>query len=96
MKQNTEIDDYYSDLLIPFFRDLKLSYASSFTLRTEGDIEQPYTGWGMYLLQDDLMQLSKFIHSQKRDKTDSFKFLKQALLQKTDALVAIPRRKYFL
>lgn len=95
LKQNTEIDDYYSDLLIPFFRDLKLSYASSFTLRTEGDIEQPYTGWGMYLLQDDLMQLSKFIHSQKRDKTDSFEFLKQALLQKTDALVAIPGANIF-
>ena len=76
LEKNTEIDDYYSDLLIPFFNDLKLSYAPSFTLKTEGDVKQPYTGWGMYLLQDDLMQLSKFIHAQMKDKTENFQFLK--------------------
>ena len=95
LAKNTDIDDYYSDLLIPFFKDLKLSYAPSSTLKTEGDIKQPYTGWGMYLLQDDLMQLSKFIHNQKRDKTDSFQFLKQALLQEKDTLVAIPGANIF-
>jgi hypothetical protein len=95
LEKNTEIDDYYSDLLIPFFKDLKLSYAPSFTLKTEGDVKQPYTGWGMYLLQDDLMQLSKFIHAQMKDKTKSFQFLKQALLQKKDTLVAIPGANIF-
>ena len=95
LEKNTKIDDYYSDLLIPFFTDLKLSYAPSFTLKTEGDVKQPYTGWGMYLLQDDLMQLSKFIHAQMKDKTENFKFLKQALLQKKDALVAIPGANIF-
>jgi hypothetical protein len=95
LAKNTDIDDYYSDLLIPFFKDLKLSYAPSSTLKTEGDIKQPYTGWGMYLLQDDLVQLSKFIHNQKRDKTESFQFLKQALLQEKDTLVAIPGANIF-
>ena len=91
----TGIEDYYTELLIPFFQNLGMSYAVETPLRTEGEIEQPYTGWGMYLLQDDLAKLSKFIHKQKYDKSEKFVFLKQVFKKPNNALVAIPDANIF-
>jgi hypothetical protein len=88
---NTNYDDYFSDFLIPFFKDYDFSQASESVLRTEDKINQPYTGWGMFFLRDDLQLISKIMHKAMIDKTSSFSFLQEALNpNKDNSLVAIP------
>lgn len=71
-------DDYFNDILIPFFNDLELSSSIKYSLRTFDGKSQAYTGWGMYLIRDDLKKLSTFLHKVKNN-DDSFIFLHDAL-----------------
>jgi len=95
LANNTETEDYYAELLSPFLKNLGMSYAIEDSLRTEDEIKQPYTGWGMYLLRGDLQKLSTFIHEQKEDQSEKFSFLKDALKKPNDALIAIPGANIF-
>lgn len=88
---NTNYDDYFSDFLIPFFKEYDFSQASESVLRTDDKMNQPYTGWGMFFLRDDLQLISKIMHKAMIDKTSSFSFLHEALNpNKDNSLVAIP------
>jgi hypothetical protein len=95
LAKNAETEDYYAELLSPFLKNLGMSYAIEDSLRTEDEIKQPYTGWGMYLLRGDLQKLSTFIHEQKEDQSEKFSFLKDALKKPNDALIAIPGANIF-
>ena len=90
LQTNTENNDYFSELLAPFLRKLGLSYASENTLRTEDKKQQAYTGWGMFLLRDDISKLSTFLHKIKKEETDSYSFIKEAMRpNKENSLSAI-------
>ena len=90
LQTNTENNDYFSELLAPFLRKLGLSYASENTLRTEDKKQQAYTGWGMFLLRDDISKLSTFLHKIKNEETDSYSFIKEAMRpNKENSLSAI-------
>ena len=91
LQTNTENKDYFGELLAPFLRKLGLSYASESTLRTEDKKQQAYTGWGMFLLRDDVPKLSVFLQRIKKEETDSYSFIKEAMRpNKENSLSAIP------
>ena len=93
--KNTDLKDYYSDLLAPLFANLDMSYATNHSLRTVGESAQPYTGWGMYFLPGDLVKLSNFVHKTKKDRSEKFSFLKDVFKKPEEALIAIPGTNLF-
>lgn len=78
IKERDMGDDYFNDVLIPFFDELELSSSIQYSLRTFDTKSQAYTGWGMYLIRDDLKKLSTFLQKVKIN-NDSLSFLHEAL-----------------
>ena len=95
LKSNTDLRDYYSELLVPFLNSIGASYAMSTTLRTADESAQPLTGWGMYMLRTDLVKLSKFFHMVMDSSNQKFSFLKDGLTNFDDVYDAIPGANIF-
>lgn len=54
--------DIYQNLLVdPIWSRLNLSPVLNTTRRTRDDVDQPFVGWGLSLIADDLVKLSQFI-----------------------------------
>ena len=90
LKKSSNLDDYYSEILAPFYQSMGMSYALSETLRTTGETSQAFTGWGMYLLRDDIEIISNFIHNQTQSDSSQYAFLKKALDEGEEKIEAIP------
>lgn len=56
--------DYYKDLLVPIWKDLKLSPTSLNTRRTFGTPREPFSGYGMTLLADDTARLANALSTE--------------------------------
>ncbi len=55
--------DIYRDLLVnPVWKKLALSPVTYKTRRTRDDVGQPYTGWGLSFVPDDLARIARFIN----------------------------------
>ena len=91
LKLNTPYEDYFNDFLIPFFKKNNFSQVSESVLRTDDNVNQPYTGWGMFFIREDLEHISSIMHKVMNNNSENFKFLHEALNPKTDnSLSAIP------
>lgn len=55
--------DFYDDLLVPIWRALALSPLADGTRRTRDAEAQPFTGWGLTLLGDDLARIALFLQA---------------------------------
>ena len=51
-------ENYFEKVLAPFFKELGLSEAAQYSLTTDDAASQPYTGWGMFFVRDDIFKLS--------------------------------------
>mgnify|MGYP001284514322 CR=1 FL=1 len=71
-------EDYFNEILLPFFNELNLSETIKYSIRTFDKRSQAYTGWGMYLLRNDLKILAEFLHEVRNNK-DNHVFLSEAL-----------------
>jgi len=81
--------DLYYDLMLPLWKSLKLSDATSEVRRSLDKVAQPYAEMGMFLLSDDVVKLGKyFLH---RKETDTQGILFNALQSNSNqrGLVAI-------
>jgi hypothetical protein len=57
--------DFYQDLLVgPLWQPLHLHPALAVTRRTRDDVAQPFAGYGLTLLRDDIAKLSAFLGPQ--------------------------------
>jgi Beta-lactamase len=55
--------DFYDDMLLPqLWQPLTLSPLMTFTRRTQDLFSQPFTGWGLTFLRDDVAKLSTFLN----------------------------------
>lgn len=63
LKERTgDAADIYQDLLVgPVWAPLNLSPVLNTTRRTRDDVEQPFVGWGLSFIADDLVKLAQFI-----------------------------------
>ncbi len=64
LRQQTGPDaDIYRDLLVkPIWKKLALSPVAYKTRRTRDAVAQPYTGWGLSFVPDDLARIARFIN----------------------------------
>ncbi|MAT93678.1 MAG: hypothetical protein CME59_13855 [Halioglobus sp.] len=63
--------DLHRDILLPWWEPLHLSATSRHTRRTYDSVAQPFTGYGLTLLPDDIARLASFILSPGiRDEVD--------------------------
>ena len=88
---NTNDDDFFSDYVKPFFKTNQLSQVSEYILRTDDDVNHPYTGWGMFFVLDDLFTISLLLHDIKNNNSSRLSFLKDALNPDyKNSILAIP------
>ena len=67
LQSNTIYEDYFEDILIPFLIQNNFSQVSQSTLQTNDNNKQPYTGWGMFFIREDLQQISNIMHKVMKD-----------------------------
>ncbi|MDA9094690.1 hypothetical protein N9K02_02190 [Gammaproteobacteria bacterium] len=90
LKKSNKNADFFNDYLVPFLKKNNFSQVSNSTLRTNDDANQPFTGWGMFFLQDDLLHLSQLMHTIKDNKFTDLQFMHEALNPNEDnSLLAI-------
>lgn len=90
----TDGENYFEKVLAPFFKELGLSEAAQYSLTTDDAASQPYTGWGMFFVRDDIFKLSNFLHQKKM--SDQSSFLHDALNpDDTNSYSAIPSANIF-
>jgi len=96
LESNTIYDDYFEDILIPFLIKSNFSQASQSTLKTNDIKEQPYTGWGMFFIRDDLHQISNIMQKIMADTSSNLSFLHEALNPNDkNSLLAIPEANIY-
>jgi hypothetical protein len=59
--------DYFDDLVLPLWQPLALSPATTVTRRSYDDTAQPFTGYGLTLLADDIARLAVALQSSAFD-----------------------------
>lgn len=79
LKNNSNVRDYFDDVLVPFLDEKNFSEISKHSLRTDDASRTPFTGWGMYFSETDMKKLSKLFHSIKKNKNSPYKFIYEAL-----------------
>ncbi len=91
-----EENDFFSDLLVPIFDRHNFSEKIKYIRRTDDVRQQPYTGWGMFLHREDLVNLNLLLQSPNRNEYFSNEFIDEGL-QKTDdkGLLAIKEADIF-
>ena len=93
---NKKEDDFFDDLLVPIFDYHNFSDKIKYIRRTNDSRNQPYTGWGMFLHQDDLVKLNSLLQSTERNKFFSKEFLDEGLQNTEDrGLLAINQSDIF-
>ena len=91
LQSNSNRKDYFNDVLIPFLESNNLSQTSQSVLATNDNINQSYTGWGMFFLRSDLDRLSTIIHNIKNNSSTQLTYLYDALNPNdNNSLLAIP------
>jgi len=91
LQSNSNRKDYFNDVLIPFLESNNLSQTSQSVLVTNDNINQSYTGWGMFFLRSDLDRLSTIIHNIKNNSSTQLTYLYDALNPNdNNSLLAIP------
>jgi hypothetical protein len=91
LQSNSNRKDYFNDVLIPFLESNNLSQTSQSVLATNDNINQSYTGWGMFFLRSDLDRLSTIIHNIKNNSSTQLTYLYDALNpNNNNSLLAIP------
>ena len=96
LKKNSKMNDYYSDVLIPYLTKRGFSDALQYSLRTKDTAQQAFTGWGMYFLREDLFLLSILLHEAREASALELHFLRDALNPTQDnSLVAISTNNSF-
>jgi len=61
--------DVYNDILVAqLWSELSISEVMSATRRTTDNLQQPFTGYGLFLLADDMAKLSSFLVNQQKAK----------------------------
>ena len=91
LQSNSNRKDYFNDVLIPFLESNNLSQTSQSVLATNDNINQSYTGWGMFFLRSDLDRLSTIIHNIKNNSSTQLTYLYDALNPNdSNSLLAIP------
>ncbi len=96
LESNTIYDDYFEDILIPFLIKSNFSQASQSTLKTNDINKQPYTGWGMFFIRDDLHQISNIMQKIMADTSSNLSFLHEALNPNDkNSLLAIPEANIY-
>lgn len=62
-EQGDPAPDLYDDLIVrPLWHPLSLSPLIRVTRRTHDDVRQPFTGWGLALLRDDIARIGVFLN----------------------------------
>jgi len=61
-REGADADIYQTVLVDPIWSALHLSPVAAKTRRTRGPVNQPYVGWGLTFLPDDLAKLAHFFH----------------------------------
>ena len=91
LQSNSNRKDYFNDVLIPFLESNNLSQTSQSVLATNDNINQSYTGWGMFFLRSDLDRLATIIHNIKNNSSTQLTYLYDALNPNdNNSLLAIP------
>lgn len=55
--------DYYDDLLKPIWTRLGMSPISKVTRRTYDEVQQPFSGWGLFLYRNDIALVTGFLQN---------------------------------
>ncbi|MBN7799141.1 serine hydrolase [Parahaliea mediterranea] len=66
-QQRGDSADLYNDVLRPLWRDLGLSPALADTRRSRDTARQPFTGYGLTLLRDDIARLARALNRGELD-----------------------------
>ena len=83
-------------MLVPIFDSYNFSDKIKYIRRTNDARNQPYTGWGMFLNQDDLVKLNTLLQSSERNKYFSKEFLDEGLqITKDKGLLAVNKSDIF-
>lgn len=62
--------DFFNDVLVDgVYAPLQLSPVIRATRRTADDVQQPFTGWGLTLVPDDIAKLSRFMQQPPAEQT---------------------------
>ena len=68
--KNGNNSDIYTDLLLPFWKELGLSQAVNEIRRSIDSVKQPYMEYGMFFVADDVLKIGSFL-LQKNDLTQN-------------------------